>query len=60
MERRLSDIHQDIQDFILLQKDACRDNVKAACRRDLRVVDPQHDIERIKKSKDKLLDNAYK
>jgi hypothetical protein len=60
MERRLGDIHQDIRDFISLQKDARRDNVEAACRRDLRVVDPQHDMERIEKSKDKLLDDAYK
>ncbi|KAL2194361.1 hypothetical protein P885DRAFT_71427 [Corynascus similis CBS 632.67] len=60
MERRLGDIHQDIRDLILLQKDAQRDDVEAACRRDLRVVDPQHDMERIEKSKDKLLDDAYK
>ncbi len=57
MESRLGDIHQDIRDFISLQKDARRE---AACRRDLRVVDPQHDMERIEKSKDKLLDDAYK
>ena len=60
MERRLGDIHQDIRDFISLQKDARRDDVEAACRRDLRVVDPQHDMERIEKSKDELLDDAYK
>ena len=47
-------------DFISLQKDAYRDDVEAACRRDLRIVDPQHDMERIEKSKDKLLDDAYK
>jgi hypothetical protein len=46
-------------DFISLQKDARRDDVEAACRRDLRVVDPQHDMERIEKSKDELLDDAY-
>ncbi|KAK4232878.1 hypothetical protein C8A03DRAFT_39469, partial [Achaetomium macrosporum] len=60
MERRLGDIHQDIRDFISLQKDARRDDVEAACRRDLRVVDPQHDMQRIEKSKDDLLDDAYK
>ncbi|KAK4031659.1 hypothetical protein C8A01DRAFT_41893, partial [Parachaetomium inaequale] len=59
MERRLGDIHQDIRDFISLQKDARRDGIEAACRRDLRVVDPQHDMERIEKSKDELLDDAY-
>ena len=46
-------------DVISLQKDAYRDDVEAACRRDLRVVDPQHDMERIEKSKDELLDDAY-
>lgn len=51
MERRLGDSHQDIRNFISLQKDARRDGVEAACRRDLRVVDPQHDMERIKKSR---------
>jgi len=35
-------------------------DVEAECRRDLRVVDPQHDMERIEKSKDELLDDAYK
>jgi hypothetical protein len=43
-----------------VQKDACRDDIEAACRRDLRVVDPQHDMVRIEKSKDELLDDAYR
>jgi hypothetical protein len=60
MERRLGDIRQDIRDFISLQKDVRRDDIESACRRDLRVVDPQHDMERIEKSKDELLDDAYK
>jgi len=60
MERQLGNIHQTLQSFISLQKDARRDHVESACRRDLRVVDPQHDMERIEKSKDDLLDNAYK
>jgi len=60
METRLGDIHQDIRDFISLQKDARRDDIESACRRDLRVVDPQHDMERIEKNKDELLDEAYK
>ncbi len=38
IERRLGDIHQDIQDFISLQKDARRDDAEAACRRDPRVL----------------------
>ncbi|GAB1319506.1 NACHT domain-containing protein [Madurella fahalii] len=60
MEKRLGDIHQDIRDFISLQKDARRDDFESACRRDLCVVDPQHDMERIEKSKDELLDEAFK
>ncbi|KAJ4285991.1 hypothetical protein N0V88_008178 [Collariella sp. IMI 366227] len=60
METRLGDIHQTLQTFISLQKDARRDDIESACRRDLRVVDPQHDMERIEKSKDDLLDGAYK
>ncbi|KAH6623588.1 hypothetical protein F5144DRAFT_606071 [Chaetomium tenue] len=60
MEARLGDIHQTLQDFISLQKDAYRDKIESACRRDLRVVDPQHDMERIEKNKDELLDDAYK
>ena len=59
MERRLGDVYQTLQDFISLQKDAWRDDIEAACRRDLRVVDPQHDMERIERSKDELLDDAY-
>ncbi|KXX78699.1 Vegetative incompatibility protein HET-E-1, partial [Madurella mycetomatis] len=59
VETQLGDIHQDIRDFISLQKDARRDDIETACRRDLRVVDPQHDMERIERSKDKLLDDAY-
>ena len=60
MEARLGDVHQTLQNFISQQKDARRDNIESAYRRDLRVVDPQHDMERIEKSKDELLDNAYK
>ncbi|RYP41354.1 hypothetical protein DL768_010511 [Monosporascus sp. mg162] len=56
----------EVADFILSAKemvdlkDARRDDIKSACRRDLRVVDPQHDMERIEKNKDELLDDAYK
>jgi len=59
MEERLGDIHQGICDFISLQKDIRRENIESACRRDLRVIDPQHDMERIERSKDKLLDDAF-
>jgi hypothetical protein len=59
-ETRLGDIHQSLQVFISSQKDARRDDIEAACRRDLYIVDPQYDIERIEKNKDELLDDAYK
>ena len=60
MEKRLGDIHQDIRDFISLQKDARKEDIESACLRDLHVVDPQDDMQRIEKSKDELLDDAYK
>ncbi|KAK0628670.1 hypothetical protein B0T17DRAFT_523403 [Bombardia bombarda] len=60
MEKRLGDIHQDIQDLISLQKDIRRDDIESACRRDLCVVDPQHDMKRIEETKDELLDDAFK
>ncbi|KAJ4297183.1 hypothetical protein N0V88_004101 [Collariella sp. IMI 366227] len=60
METRLGDIHQTLQEFISSQKDAHRQDIESACRRDLRVIDPQHDIERIEKSKEDLLDDVYK
>lgn len=59
-ETRLGDIHQSLQVFISSQKDARRDKIESDCRRDLRVVDPQNDMARIEKSKDELLEDAYK
>ncbi|KAK4232915.1 hypothetical protein C8A03DRAFT_39421, partial [Achaetomium macrosporum] len=59
MKTQLGNIHQTLQDFISLQKDIRKDDMEAACRRDLRVVDPQHDMERIERGKDELLDDAY-
>ncbi|RYP60388.1 hypothetical protein DL771_010531 [Monosporascus sp. 5C6A] len=60
IKSRLGDIYKTLQDFISMQKDIHRDDMEAACRRDLRVVDPQHDMQRIERSKDELLDDAYK
>lgn len=60
IEKRLGDIHQTLRDFISLQKDIHRDEMESACRRDLRVVDPQDDMQRIENDKDELLDDAYK
>ncbi|KAL2270157.1 hypothetical protein VTJ83DRAFT_2341 [Remersonia thermophila] len=59
LEKLLGDIRQDLRGFILSQKDASRDQIETECRRDLRVVDPQHDMERIEKIKDELFDDAY-
>jgi hypothetical protein len=55
----LGDVRQDLGRFISLQKDIRRDELDTACRRDLRVVDPQHDMERIEKNKDDLLVDSY-
>lgn len=59
IETRLGDIYQSLQVFISSQKDARRDDIEAACRRDLYIVDPQYDVERIEKNKDELLDDVY-
>ncbi|KAF1969492.1 hypothetical protein BU23DRAFT_557525 [Bimuria novae-zelandiae CBS 107.79] len=56
----LGDIHQTLQDFVDLQKTIRRDDMEATCRRELRVVDPHHDMERIERSKDELVDDAYR
>lgn len=42
-----------------MQKDTHRDDAEAACRKDLRVVDPQHDMQRIENDKGGLLPIAY-
>lgn len=60
IETHLGDIQNTLQDFISMQKDIHRDDMEAACRRDLRVVDPQDDMQRIEKDKDELLDDAYR
>ncbi|KAJ6439182.1 NACHT and WD40 domain protein [Purpureocillium lavendulum] len=60
MERSLGDMHQTLQDFVTMQKVARREDVDAACQKDLRVLDPHHDMERIEKSKGELVVDAYK
>ncbi|KAK4075235.1 hypothetical protein Purlil1_12725 [Purpureocillium lilacinum] len=60
MQRLLGDIQQTLQDFVVQQKAIRRDDVEAACRRDLCVVDPQHDMERIRSNKDEIFEDAYK
>ncbi|KAI0191868.1 hypothetical protein F4808DRAFT_381284 [Astrocystis sublimbata] len=48
-----------IMEFTSGQKNIQRDQNESALYRDLRVIDPQHDMERIEKNKDELLDDAY-
>ncbi|KAI0411466.1 WD40-repeat-containing domain protein [Xylaria grammica] len=55
----LGNIRQDIHTFISQEKAASRDKDEADCRRDLFVVNPQHDMKRIENNKDDLLDSAY-
>jgi hypothetical protein len=56
---QLSNVHPDTWDIMSLQTNTGNDDLVSACRRDLRVVDPQHDIKRIEKSKDKLLNDVF-
>lgn len=60
MEGLLKDIRQDIREFIALQRGMQRDDEDAECLRDLFVIDPQDDMEKIEKKKDELVDGAYK
>ncbi|KAJ9131101.1 Vegetative incompatibility protein HET-E-1 [Pleurostoma richardsiae] len=60
MKEQLGDICQTLQDLMTAQKEARRDDIEMACRRDLRVLDPQDDMDRIEKNKDKLFDDAYR
>ncbi|EAW20787.1 NACHT and WD40 domain protein [Aspergillus fischeri NRRL 181] len=59
MEKYLGDIHQNLRDFIALQKTTRRNDEDKECLQDLFAVDPQYDLRDIEEKKDKLLDNAY-
>ncbi|RYP37177.1 hypothetical protein DL768_010894 [Monosporascus sp. mg162] len=59
MKTQLGDIHQDIQEFIRLQKEMKMDDKDEKCLQDLFVVDPQDDMEKIQRNKDMLLDEGY-
>ncbi|PKX90474.1 NACHT and WD40 domain protein [Aspergillus novofumigatus IBT 16806] len=59
MEKYLGDIHQNLQDFIALQKTTRRNDEDKECLQDLFAVDPQYDLKDIEEKKDKLLDDAY-
>ncbi len=58
-ESRLGDIHQTLQEFVTLQKHMNRDDEDKQCLRDLFLVDPQDDMEKIERKKDTLLDGSY-
>ncbi|KAF7171564.1 hypothetical protein CNMCM5623_003939 [Aspergillus felis] len=59
MEKHLGDIHQNLQDFIAMQKTTRRNDEDKECLQDLFAVDPQYDLKDIEERKDKLLDDAY-
>lgn len=60
IEELLGTISQDIREFIALQKEMRRDAEDTKCLRELFVVDPQDDMEKIEQKKDVLLHEAYK
>jgi hypothetical protein len=51
MEKLVDDIHQDLRDFIALQKVARMSDQDEECLRDLFVMDPQDDMEIIQNEK---------
>ncbi|RMZ92160.1 hypothetical protein DV736_g633, partial [Chaetothyriales sp. CBS 134916] len=59
MEEQVGDIHQDIQEWIALTKEMARVDLDAQLFRELFVVDPQDEMEKIEETKDKLLDEVY-
>ncbi|KAH0555896.1 hypothetical protein GP486_006161, partial [Trichoglossum hirsutum] len=60
LEELLGDIRQDIRGFITEHKTMQMEDKNEKCLQDLFVVDPQDDMEKIERSKDILLDGAYK
>ena len=60
MEKQLGGIHQDLRDFIDQQQKIQADSENKECLRDLRVVNPQDDMQRIEDEKEELFDDAYK
>lgn len=59
MKARLGDLHQDLQDLILMQK-AQMDDKDTQCLRDLCVEDPRDVMEYVESSKDELLHDAFR
>jgi hypothetical protein len=60
IEEQLGVIHQDLREFIDQQRKIQADSENKECLQDLRVVNPQDDMERIEDEKEKLFDDAYK
>ncbi len=61
-QSRLGDIHQTLQDFVSQLKQMRlddQDRQDRQCLRDLFLVDPQDDLEKIEMKKDTLYDGAY-
>lgn len=59
MQSTLGNIHQDLQDFISTQKQKITDDKDSACLRDLFLIDPMRDLERLERKTDKLIDIAF-
>ncbi|KAL5344830.1 hypothetical protein ACLOAV_010227 [Pseudogymnoascus australis] len=59
-ENQLRIIHQDLREFIDQQRKIQADGENKECLRDLRIVNPQDDMERIEGEKEELFDGAYK
>jgi hypothetical protein len=60
MEEQLGVIHQDLREFTDQQRKIQADSENKECLQDLRVVNPQDDMERIEDQKEELFDDAYK
>jgi hypothetical protein len=60
MESSLVVIHQDLREFIDQQQKVQADGENKECLQDLRVINPQDDMQRIEDEKEELLDDAYK
>lgn len=59
MQSTLGNIHQDLQDFISTQKQKVTDDKDSACLRDLFLIDPMRELERLERKTDKLIDIAF-
>jgi hypothetical protein len=59
METQLGDIGQTLKDVIARQEVMRKDEENQKCLYDLHVVNPQDDMVRIEREKEKLLDDAY-